>query len=246
MAEDENALSNAKSLLAHEAASVTMRTINDRPIIANSGGATLVQRMEERLSDLHSSVEKLATETADLRAEHVKLSERIEKFEKLGLHKHFMDVRELSFLTYLRDHVRGHSEVFETVIEDLDRTVVHGGNCVADAVMIQKRYPSKVADFNEVYGVGPDKVEELCKFHIPPHERIIIAILIVMQNIVANGYDDVIEVLDIVGGLHLDGLRLETASIMIFQEITSLVNEGQYDAARDTCRSFPRAVQATE
>lgn len=55
-----------------------------------------------------------------------------------------------------------------------------------------------------------------------------------------------IEVLNIVGGLHLDGVGLEQEGNSAFRGVVELLLQGQYDAAGEVCKNFPKCFQRAE
>ncbi|GAD91691.1 hypothetical protein PVAR5_0265 [Paecilomyces variotii No. 5] len=189
----QSAITNAKSALKSAAATVTMRTINDRPVIANDRGATFLEELSVRVNDLEKNLKqtrKLAT--------------------------YYYDVRKRCYLTYLRDHVDGQKNIYQTEIKDLNEGVVHGGQCVADSEVIPHQ-PDGPYYFQRIYGVAPE----------------------VVDNLSLDKHHSVIEVLNIVGGLRFRGFDLEHKHSLVFQDIVNLLDKGQYDAAQTESR-FPR------
>ncbi|GAD99949.1 hypothetical protein PVAR5_8680 [Paecilomyces variotii No. 5] len=143
-----SALEEAKRALASAAALVTMRTINDRTVITNNGGGTLLEEIGE-----------LRAEIKESKAQIQELSDQVKHCQKLATS--YEDVRERCFLTYLRDHVRGKREKYQKHIKLLNQGPVHGGNCVADSEVIKKHEPDGPYYFQKIYGVAPEVVTEL-------------------------------------------------------------------------------------
>ncbi|KAJ5825623.1 hypothetical protein N7474_002761 [Penicillium riverlandense] len=75
------------------------------------------------------------------------------------------------------------------MIKQLSLKTVHGENCVLDSIMVASRHPTELCYFTRIYGVEANIVDDLY----------------------SNGFSDIIEVINFVGGIHLDGKVLAQA-----------------------------------
>ena len=178
-------------------ATLTIHEIQGRPVLANNGGKTLLQQM------------------SDIKEDHRQLHTRVNRLESLG--SLFIDVRERSFLSYLRDRWRQPHHA--TQVRSLNRSVtVHGGHAEADALMFLERRPAdEIRQYVYLYGLNPTQIQDLA----------------------SRGLRSTLKALSAVGGFHLDGKHLLADEEKIFEEIKMLVNDDKLDEAEEVSKGFP-------
>ena len=144
---DEN---QAKEAMVDASNSASLKTINGKSVMANEGGASLFQSIEQRLRNLEAEV-------AEVKEENQKL---------LGLRNMYVNVRERAYLTFLREHCAGYKETNKDRIKALSQSVVHGGDALTDAIMFLERRAMNEDEerhFQCLYGVNAQKIKELGK-----------------------------------------------------------------------------------
>lgn len=155
--------------------------LKDRVSILEEGNATLKVDNDRLKADNavlkdDNIVLKEKTATHDARINTLENSNH----ELFILKDLFLSVRERAFTTYLRNFWRdygatkaarqqaqAHDEVRDT-IQRLNRSIIHGGFAIADAVMMTERRPeTEYVQFEHVYGLRPPEIKEIGEHPCP-------------------------------------------------------------------------------
>lgn len=157
------------------------KTLKEDNLVLRKDNAVLkddntVLKMDNRNSKADNIVLKEKSATHDARITTLENSNR----ELFILKDLFLSVRERAFTTYLRNFWRdygatkaarqqaqAHDEVRDT-IQRLNRSIIHGGFAIADAVMMTERRPeTEYVQFEHVYGLRPPEIKEIGEHPCP-------------------------------------------------------------------------------
>ena len=183
-ASDEMVLSTSKNHLTDSVESAEVGTVHESTVVGNRDGRSLIQQLGDLTANVSALDDKFSARIADLEAKH---SAEIAALEAqmstlLPFKAYFLDVREHTYLTHLRDFWTEYGAAsrqkgrylpnskaaeIQGKISALNQVILHGGNAEVDALMLHERQPiPESKPFECLYGLRPETVRELGNPHL--------------------------------------------------------------------------------
>lgn len=190
----------------------------DEPSSEKKGICARLDKLEAKSESQKSVLAQLDAKNERIRSGLDELKARIDRHDVvLGLHgpmwQSILNVRESIFLTW-REHGTGSqsrtpdtsSALTRDEFQDVNGSVLHGGNAIADAIMLkERRHMDRIKGFMELYGLSPDQIKTIGN---AASIFIIIAFPSLTLTPIADSkrFDSILNVLNAVGGFHLGGM----------------------------------------